>query len=366
MLALLLLCVPVFAFQDDADIGAKYREAIAEMVRREVLDGFTDGFFRADEYLTREQGAKIIACLSLGKPEAETLCYTDTVFEDVTPNRWSASYIAWCAEQGIVHGYGDGLFGPTDTLTGDQFAKMLLCVLEPTGGRNYTGSGDWYKAVREDAKAAGLYDGDPFMETAQPIRRGQAALLSWNAVRERTSSGQQSALPDSPVSSETPLSASMDESDSTLPPAPSQSEETTDPTKAASATAFFVSEAAASAGQKNVAVTISVRGNPGISSIGMLVSFSNQLSLRSVVYNTEIGGEHMQPQTLTSPVKLIWLSPFHNVTGDWTFATLYFDVSDMAPAGKQGVTISYDPDDVYNMAEQNIAFEIVNGFITIE
>ena len=91
-------------------------------------------------------------------------------FDDVKADRWSAPCIEWCAEQGILLGYGDGRFGPDDTLTGDQFAKMLLCALKLARAGNYAGLGAaWYAAVREDAAAAKLYDGDASMATDRPI-----------------------------------------------------------------------------------------------------------------------------------------------------------------------------------------------------
>ncbi len=56
---------------------------------------------------------------------------------------------------GIIHGYGNGSFGPIDTLTGDLYAKMLLCALDLAREGNYSGGGaDWYKVVRKDARAA--------------------------------------------------------------------------------------------------------------------------------------------------------------------------------------------------------------------
>lgn len=33
--------------------------------------------------------------------------------------------VAWAAEQGIVSGYGNGLFGPNDNITREQLAVML-------------------------------------------------------------------------------------------------------------------------------------------------------------------------------------------------------------------------------------------------
>ena len=170
-------------YTDADEIGQVYRQAVDEMTARGVLEGYPDGSFHSEDHLSREQGAKIIAYLCLSASAAEELRCEGVPFDDVTVARWSAPYIAWCAEHGIIHGYGNGKFGPSDVLTGDQYAKMLLCALGLAHAADYTYTGaKWYKAVREDAAAANLYHGNPSMETSQPITRGQAALLSWNTI----------------------------------------------------------------------------------------------------------------------------------------------------------------------------------------
>ena len=129
--------------------------------------------------------------------------------------------------------------------------------------------------------------------------------------------------------------------------------------------AFIVDTVSASAGDTEVAVTVAVKNNPNIASIGMLVEFDDALTLTSISYNTSIGGQSMAPETLASPAKLTWVSPFANVSGDFTFATLYFTVADDA-SGSLPVTVSYDENDVYDMTETNIEFEVVNGAVNVK
>ena len=180
----LLLAVPAAAaeFKDGNSIAVTYREAVDQMAERGVINGFPDGTFQPGGTLTREQGAKIVVSLVLGDKADELTC-DSAPFNDVAANRWSAAFIAWCVEREILLGYGDGSFGPADTLTGDQFAKMLLCALGLAREGNYVGLGaSWFDAVREDGEAAGLYSGDAAMASDRPITRAQAALLARNAL----------------------------------------------------------------------------------------------------------------------------------------------------------------------------------------
>ena len=48
-----------------------------------------------------------------------------SIFTDVAPGAWCAPAITWAAERGIVGGYGNGTFGPNDNITREQLAVML-------------------------------------------------------------------------------------------------------------------------------------------------------------------------------------------------------------------------------------------------
>ena len=201
----------VFAagFTDGDRIGSAYRVAVEQMTERGVLNGFPDGSFQPEGTLTREQGAKIVTYMILGDMADYLTCF-EAPFDDVAAERWSAPCIAWCVEREILLGYGDGRFGPDDTLTGDQFSKMLLCAFTLSREGNYKGLGNvWFEAVREDARAVKLYEGDVTMASDEPILRQQAALLAWNAVQAADAGGTPAdpadpAIPESPVIPESP------------------------------------------------------------------------------------------------------------------------------------------------------------------
>ena len=50
----------------------------------------------------------------------------ELTFTDVKEGEWYSEAIRWAAANGIVGGYGDGRFGPEDTLTREQLA-VILC-----------------------------------------------------------------------------------------------------------------------------------------------------------------------------------------------------------------------------------------------
>ena len=133
---------------------------------------------------------------------------------------------------------------------------------------------------------------------------------------------------------------------------------------ATTAPTFIVETVTANAGE-TVNVAISVKNNPGIASIKLNVEYDPDLVLNSITYNTAIGGISQQPQKMSNPVILNWVNATANTNGDWKFATLSFTVAEDAPDGKYGIQLSYEPDNVYNIAEEDIFFEIENGAILI-
>lgn len=117
-------------------------------------------------------------------------------------------------------------------------------------------------------------------------------------------------------------------------------------------------------GQKRVEVDVSLMNNPGISSLNIKAAYDKGLVLAEVKYNGDLIGQSMQPGENESPVTLTWVSPFENMSEDCTFATLYFDVSEDA-TGDLPVSITYDVENIYNMEEENIYFDVVNGAIAL-
>ena len=157
-----------------------YLEAIDLLTSLGILEG-TDGKFNPQDVLTREQGAKIIAYLMLGKEGAEALSTSVAPFKDVASGRWSAGFIAYCASQGIIGGYGNGNFGPTDTLTGNQFAKMLLVALGYGVNGEFTGP-NWSIEVAKYALTEGIFDGNLGANFDAGTKREEAALYAFNAL----------------------------------------------------------------------------------------------------------------------------------------------------------------------------------------
>ena len=68
-------------------------------------------------------------------------------FTDVPKDAWEAPYVYDLVGRGILSGYGDGTFGPRDTVKRAEYAKMLVGVTETPVGNSvssaYTDVPNW-------------------------------------------------------------------------------------------------------------------------------------------------------------------------------------------------------------------------------
>ncbi len=182
VMSMSLVTISNAAYADAADVD--YSEAVDVLSKVGVFAGGDGNKFNPKEELTREQAAKIIAYLDLGEKTAEGLVGTNT-FSDVPATRWSAGYIAYCAQAGYVSGIGNGKFDPQGKLTGLQFAKMLLCALGYDAAKETLEGADWSINTAKLASTNDLFDKISKKGT-EVLTREEAAQLALNALKADT------------------------------------------------------------------------------------------------------------------------------------------------------------------------------------
>lgn len=166
----------------DAD-SITHVEAVDVMSTIGVFDGIS-GAFSGDSILTREQAAKIITYMILGKDDADALVASVAPYTDVSRDRWSAGSIAYCKNAGILAGVGNGRFEPDGKLTGVAFAKMCLVALgyDPAV-QNLTGP-QW--AVNTSTLAiadAGIASNLSAVSLADEMSREDACQMAFNTLK---------------------------------------------------------------------------------------------------------------------------------------------------------------------------------------
>lgn len=127
---LALLCVgaltvsPALAASfPDVSRSASYADAVDYVSSEEFMIGDQNGRFNPSKPVTRAEMATIL-CNVQG---ATVFLYTDdTLFSDVPASHWANRYVVKAADLGLVSGYGNRKFGPSDKVTYEQAVTMLV------------------------------------------------------------------------------------------------------------------------------------------------------------------------------------------------------------------------------------------------
>ena len=103
-------------------------EAVEELSRRGVVNGDGSGKFNPQNFITREEFAKIaVTAFDLYNPDAVSS------FDDVPGDAWFYTYVSSARESGVVTGISDTQFGAGNNITRQDMAVMLKRILDMTG-----------------------------------------------------------------------------------------------------------------------------------------------------------------------------------------------------------------------------------------
>lgn len=172
------------AYKDQDKINKDLVDDINMMIALNVYNenGTGEGYFEPNGIVTREQAAKLVYVLRNKGVDNGAVSWTGIgTFKDVGAGRWSEGYIEYCAATGMIVGDGTGNFNPTQPITGNALAKLLLVMIGyKSDAQGYTGI-NWEANVMRDAETAGF-----FVEYDLPVRgqatREWAAKILTNAI----------------------------------------------------------------------------------------------------------------------------------------------------------------------------------------
>ena len=223
MVLSMMVTASATTFVDDADIDAKYAEAVTVLSAIGVIRGNPTGeegefAFDPTGELTRAQAATIISYVLLGDLESieEEVELYENPFTDV-PN-WAVPTVLFAHSQGIIIGRNATTFDAKGTITGYELGKMLLIasdICEPeefaisvwvvdgkayaeyedalvasvnAGGAAITTKsvavGDWKLTVAKELKLAGIWDSE--FKLSKKLTREEACYLTFNTMNAST------------------------------------------------------------------------------------------------------------------------------------------------------------------------------------
>ena len=174
VIVLSLLSSPALALNfPDVDEYSDYFEAISYISDIGLMVGDGTGNFNPNKTVTRAEMATIV-CRMLG--ETNDLAKSE-VFSDVPAEHWANGYVCKAAELGIVNGYGNGKFGPSDNVTYEQAVTMIVrCVGGEVEAMDAGGYPNGYLKIAQDA---GIINGI-YAQSGEAVSRAEIAVMIYN------------------------------------------------------------------------------------------------------------------------------------------------------------------------------------------
>ncbi len=158
--------------------NTKYQKAVEFLSEIEVVNGYQDGTFKPNNTVTRAELAKLIV-VSLGKDSTAESLKGKTNYSDVPANNWASGYINCCNSLGIIKGYPDGTFKPSNSVSYVEASTMLLRAL------NYTKeleSEKYPTGYMQKANSAGILKNVTAGSSTEAAIRGNIAIMVLNTL----------------------------------------------------------------------------------------------------------------------------------------------------------------------------------------
>ena len=118
---------------DDVDSSDWFSEAVQYVSEKGLMTGTDKSLFSPGVAMSRTMLVTVLYRLE-GKPvDSMYLMDNETPFRDVVEGAWYYDAVMWAAENSIVGGYGDGLFGIGDPITREQTVTILYRYAKAKG-----------------------------------------------------------------------------------------------------------------------------------------------------------------------------------------------------------------------------------------
>ncbi|MDD6483632.1 MAG: S-layer homology domain-containing protein [Clostridiales bacterium] len=128
---------------------------------------------------------------------------SSSLFNDIGSVSWAQDSIEELARRGVINGKADKIFAPNDTVTREEFVKMVVLALNITAedtSCDFTDVIDdaWYKEYVGRAVGSGLVNGhgDGTFGVGENITRQDIAVILWNGIKSKVGNGSAAAFID--------------------------------------------------------------------------------------------------------------------------------------------------------------------------
>ena len=165
----------------DVAADAWYTDAVAYVRDNGLMGGTSDTTFEPEGTMTRSMLSATLYRLA-GSPTVTG----EDAFSDTEEGVWYTDAVLWASQQGLVGGYGNGLFGTNDPVTREQIAVLLWRYAgspAAEAGADFADEGtisDYAAQAVDWARASGVVsgaEGNRFLPQSNATRAQVAAIL---------------------------------------------------------------------------------------------------------------------------------------------------------------------------------------------
>ncbi|MFN7161277.1 MAG: S-layer homology domain-containing protein [Candidatus Gracilibacteria bacterium] len=199
-----LITVEAYNFEaSDVPTNHPNYSAINNLIAEGIMQGYPDGRFRPNQPINRVEALKIVL-RSLGTPCCTAAYQAQYTFRDTEPNAWYIPYLIEGTRQGIISGYSDGTFRPSQIITSPELIKMLVkahyinigTVDATVSPYRDVSLQSWYLPYMVYAKNRDILPQRDYVRPDKPLTRGEASELLYRFMLNLDSSNNPSYTSD--------------------------------------------------------------------------------------------------------------------------------------------------------------------------
>lgn len=180
---------------NDVSETHEFYQAVSYLVQKGTVQGYPDGTFKPDNTVSRVESLKFIfSGLDQGVQSGLTARFSDT-----QSGQWYSDYLATAYSVGVVQGYPDGTFKPTQGVNRVEFLKMIFTAVDdlevdpvvtedPYSDVNNL---SWYAPYVQYAKEKNIFpvEGDYFYP-GDPMSRVEVAEVIYRMIVVNQNNGE--------------------------------------------------------------------------------------------------------------------------------------------------------------------------------
>lgn len=172
------MAVPAFAYSDTANCSDAQKDAINNLSKLEIIQGYDDGTFRPNAGITRAEFAKIAISTYIEYTGNVNFMEVYYDFIDLKDGAWYTDWIQKACNAKLLVGYEDNTFRPNNNITANEAVTVMMRIMGFDGDSL---GGTWPDNYWQKAKEEGILENID-VDGNKVISRADVCVLANNVL----------------------------------------------------------------------------------------------------------------------------------------------------------------------------------------